>query len=217
MKRIYAIHNPRTAGSTVAVWFGAVVCLLLMTATVLGQKETNTRPTPAPTPPQARTESEPWPSKPNLSNPQALPPSSVVEIKSTLAELRENIALMQTINEDLQKAFTANSAPAYDSVITNAADISRLAVRLMRNLALAPKTAQAPVETPVPGASVAVLKIAIADLDLTIQQLLKDPVLTHPRTVDAGELSNAGANLETIMSRSGIVRREAELLASNSG
>jgi hypothetical protein len=215
---MYAIHKPSVARRTIAVGYAVLAVLLLLTTTAVGQRETNTRPTPAPTPPQARPEPDQWPApRPNLPSPRPLPPSSVVDIKSTLAELRENLALMETINTDLQKAVAANSSLDYVSVATNASDIRRLAIRVMGNLALRRNAAAASPPTPASGVSADGLKTAIVALHMTIQEFLTDPVLTHPRTVDAGELSGASVNLETIMSRSAIIQRDAEMLAANSG
>jgi len=123
---------------------------------------------------------------------------------------------MQVINDDLQKAIAANSGPDYAVVATNASDIRRLAIRLMRNLAWPLSASQAPREDLLPGISSEKLKAAIVALDAPIQEFLKDPVLTHPRTVDAGELSTAGASLETVVRQSAIIQKEAEMLATNS-
>ena len=61
------------------------------------------------------------------------------------------------------------------------------------------------------------LKAAIVALDMSIRELLKDPVLTRRRIIDAGQPSNARENLETVMGRSVIVQKAAEILAVNSG
>jgi hypothetical protein len=214
---MYAIDNPGAAGRAVAVGHALLVVLLLLATNAMGQGETNTRPAPQPTP-FVPSEPRPWPEpKPNLPGKQSLPPSSVVEIKSSLTELRENVALMQAMNDDLQRAVSSTSSPDYVVVATNAIDIRRLAIRLMRNLALPRNGPQASPATPRSGGSADELKAAVLALDTTIQEFLRDPVLTHSRTVDAGELGNAGANLETVMSRSAIVQKEAEMLATNSG
>lgn len=211
-----AIDNPRATKNKIQFGLALMAVLSLSSITVMGQREKTTHPVPQATPPVAR-ESAPWPTRPNLPGAQSLPPSSVVEIKSSLAELRDNVALMQAINDDLQKAVASNASPDYALVAANAIDMRRLAIRVMRNLAWTRNAAQASPENLPPGVSSEKLKAAIVALDITVQEFLKDPVLTHPRTVDAGELSTAGPNLETVMSRSGIVQREAEMLAINSG
>ena len=213
---MYAIDNPGATRRTVQDTL-ALLVLLLLAATAMGQSEKNTRPVPAATP-LVRSDPLPWPEpKLNLPGTQRLPPSSVVEIKSSLTELRENVALMQAINDDLQRVISSTSSPDYVSVATNAIDLRRLAIRVMRNLAWPRNAPQASPENLLPGVSAEKLKAAIVNLDLTIREFSRDPVLTHPRTVDARELGTAGANLEAVMSRSAIVQKEAEMLATNSG
>lgn len=214
---MYAIENPGAARRAIAVGRATFVVLLLLATTAMGQVgEKINRPTPAPTP--SRSDSHPWPEpRPDLPRMRPLPHSSVVEIKSSLTELRENVALMEAVNDDLQRAITSTSSPDYLSVATNATDIRRLAIRLMRNLALPRNAAQTSPETALPGVSADELKASIIALDATIQEFLKDPVLTQPHTVDAEQLNSAAANLETVMSRSAMVQKEAEMLATNSG
>lgn len=186
---MYAIENPGAARRAIAVGRAALVALLLLATTALGQREPMNQ----------------------------VPPSSVIEIKSSLTELRENVALLKAINDELQRAISSSSSPDYETVMAHATDIRRLAIRLMGNLALPRAAPQVAPEISTPGVSADELKASIIALDATIQEFLKDPVLTQPHTVDAEQLNSAAANLETVMNRSAMVEKEAEMLATNSG
>ena len=147
----------------------------------------------------------------------AVPPSSVVELKSSLAELKENVRLLEIINQELQGAVSSPSGPDYATVITDAKDINKLAIRIMRNLTLRLAESQAASESQSPPGSAEELKASITALDGTVQTLLNDSAPVEPRTVDAGQLNKAGANLEAMVRLSAVVRKEAEDLASVSG
>jgi hypothetical protein len=153
----------------------------------------------------------PWPAKPGRVAP-GLPPSSVIEIKTSLAALKENVELMATIDVELLGAITAPS-PDYATIVTDASDIRRLAVRLLRNLALPRTQAQAARQDPGANVSAEQLSASVNTLDSAVQSFLKSPVLTQPRTVDAKQLSDAGADLETIVNRSASVQERAARLA----
>jgi hypothetical protein len=141
-----------------------------------------------------------------------LRPSSVIEIKPSLVELKENVELMATIDEELLGVIALPS-PNYATILTDASDIRRLAVRLLRNLALPRAQKQAAPEELGAAASAQQLKTSINTLDSAIQSFLKSPVLTQPHTVDAKLLSDAGANLEMIVNRSAGVQEHAAALS----
>ena len=200
----------------VAVAYTAIVVLLLLAIPVMGQApgEIRTNPTPPPRPtedPFKQMGESPWPAKPGRVAP-GLPPSSVIEIKTSLAALKENVELMATIDVELLGAITAPS-PDYATIVTDASDIRRLAVRLLRNLALPRTQAQAARQDPGATVSAEQLSAAVNTLDSAVQSFLKSPVLTQPRTVDAKQLSDAGADLETIVNRSASVQERAARLA----
>lgn len=203
---MFANKNPKSAFLSAAV----AALVLLVTTSALGQTETNTRPPPPSNPPNFRVPAEPdWT---NLGPRSSERRSSIVEIKSSLNDLRENIRLLQVINEELQRIVSSPSWPDYVTVVADASDIRRLAVRLLRNLAL-PHAEPAPARTG-SSASAGELKTSIIALDTTIQTFLNDPVLTQPGTVDVRQLSNVGASLETLATRSAEVRKEADDLAA---
>jgi len=153
--------------------------------------------------------------RPNSSG--ALPASSVVEITSSLAELSANLKLLEGINAELQRTVFASTVPDYEVVAIDATDIRKLAIRLMRSLSLPRGELKAGPEPPKPAASADHLKAATIALDANVRMFLDDPVVTKPGTVDAGKLSNVGANLELLANRSDDVRKEAEDLSSKAG
>jgi hypothetical protein len=108
----------------------ALVILLLMSSNAKGQaanKSQTDKPSsqPSMTTPRSdppRSDSISWPdSKPTRVQP--LPDSSVVDIKSSLTELKENVELMQEINSDLQRAIYSTLPLDYLAVATCASDI----------------------------------------------------------------------------------------------
>ena len=202
-----------------AVGCVALLGLLLLTTSARGQSkgDITNKPTPRSTPsaPIGRP-ADPLVLPSLRPNSRAVLPSSVVELKSSLADLRENVRLLEIINQELQGAVSSPSGPDYETVITDATDISKLAIRLMRNLAL-PHAELKASSTPIPAVSAEKLKASIAALDSTVETFLNDAVVLQPKTVDAGQLSNVGANLETMARLSGIVRKEAEDLATSGG
>jgi hypothetical protein len=201
----------------IAAAYAAMVVLLLLAIPVMGQLpgEVRTNPTPPPRPtedPFKKIGESPWPEKPGMVVP-GLPRSSVIEIKPSLAALKENVDLMATIDVELLGAIAAPS-PDYATIVTDASDIRRLAVLLLRNLALPRKQTQAAQQDPGAVVSAEQLKASVNTLDSAIQSFLKSPVLTQPRTVDAKLLSDTGADLETIVDRSASVKERAARLAS---
>jgi len=201
---------------------GPVVLLSLLLLTSSDRAQTKgditNKPPPPPTPSApigVATDSLGFPgSGPNSAG---VPRSSVVEVKSSLAELRENVRLLEIINQELQGAVSSPSGPDYETVVTDASDMSKLAIRLMRNLALLHGEPKATADNSKPAVSVAELRASIAALDATVQTFLNDASLVQPGTVDAGQLGNIGANLETMARVSRIVRKEAEDLSNVAG
>ncbi len=197
--------------------YTAIVVLLLLAIPVLGQRpgEITGRPTPQPRPtedPFKQSGNSPWPAKPGLMAP-GLPPSSVIEIQPSLAALKENVELMATIDGELLGVIAAPS-PDYATIVTDASDIRRLAVRLLRNLALPRSVKQAAPENVASPISAEHLDASVFALNAAIKSFLDNPVLTQPRTVDAKLLSDAGADLETIVDRSASVQKRAEVLVA---
>jgi hypothetical protein len=200
-----------------------LVILLLTSSNAVGQVANKTQAdkpssqpsmtTPRSDPPRSESLSWPNPNRPT----EPLPSSSVVEIKSSLTELTENVELMQEINNDLQRAIYSTSPLDYLAVATNASDIKRLAIRMMRNLELPADAPQPSPETTMPIASVDELKAKSAILDQDIQAFLKDPVLGQRRIVAVGQLNSAGAKLEEIVNGSTLVQKAAESLAGLAG
>jgi hypothetical protein len=138
----------------------ALAILLLTSSNAVGQVANKTQAdkpssqpsmtTPRSDPPRSESLSWPNPNRPM----EDLPSSSVVEIKSSLTELTENVELMQEINNDLQRAIYSTSPLDYLAVATNASDIKRLAIRMMRNLELPADAPQPAPESTMPIASV---------------------------------------------------------------
>jgi hypothetical protein len=206
--------GPKGRWRSTTVGHVVLLGLLLLTTSARGQTAgditTKTPPPPTPSAPIGVPTDV-------LGLPSSRPNSSIVEIKSSLTELKENVRLLEVIDQELQGAVAATSAPDYDTVVTDATDIGKLAIRLMRNLALPQAEPKATSATPRPTVSAEELKAAIAALDSTVQTFLNDSVVTQPRTVAAGQLSNMGANLETMARLSALVRKEAEDLATIAG
>jgi hypothetical protein len=142
--------------------------------------------------------------------------SSMVTLKSTMTEMRENAQLLRIIDQELQDAVASSSAVDYDKVIIDASDMTKLAIRLMRNLALSRIEAK-----PLTGADQAPavasieLRASIAALDSTVQTFLNDSMLTQPKTVEADQLTTVAANLESMARIADLVRREAEVLSAS--
>lgn len=195
----------------------ALVGLLLLCGSAWGQSKGDISNRP-PMPPPRPSSSIGGPADPlgfpsTRPNSPAVPPSSVVEMKSSIIELKENVRLLEIINQELQGAVSSPSGPDYETVVTDATDISKLAIRLMRNLALPRGEAKATPGAPTSTMSVEELRASIAALDSTVQKFLNDSVVMQARTVDAGQLTNVGSNLESMARLSSIVRKEAEDLA----
>jgi hypothetical protein len=145
-----------------------------------------------------------------------LPHSSVIEIKTSLAALKENVELMATIDVELVGAVSAPS-PDYATILTDASDIHRLAVRLLRNLSLPRTQTQATRQDPGATVSTEQLSASVNSLDSAVQSFLKSAVLTQPRTVDAKVLGDTGADLEAIANQSASVHERVARLASIAG
>jgi len=144
-----------------------------------------------------------------------MPPSSVIEITSSLVELGENVRLLGEFDTELLKAAKESSPARYAVILTYAADIRKIAIRLLRGLSLPRPVRQAVADNKEPGPTQEKLDASITVLDEAIQIFMKNPVLKEPRTIDADLLSKVGADLEAIVSQSLKVRRQAETLASN--
>jgi hypothetical protein len=199
----------------VATTLTAVLFLLLLaTSALVGQgQEVRTNPPPPPRPtqdPSDRMGESPWPSKPGMVTPKM--PSSAIEIKSSMADLKVNIDLIRTIDEELL-GIMGSPSPSYATIATDASDIRRLAVRLLRNLAL--PRAQTQSQDPGATASAEQLNDSINSLDSAVQSFLRSPVLTQPHIVDAELLSDAGADLEKIVTRSSNVQERAVRMATS--
>jgi hypothetical protein len=206
---------------SIAVGHVVLLGLILLTASARGQTKADITNKPPPPPTNAAPIGVPtdplgFPGGPSKRSGR-VPPSSVVELKSSLAELKENVRLLEVINQELQAAVSSPSGPDYPIVINDAKDINKLAIRIMRNLTLRPADSPAASETQSPARSVEELKASIAALDGTVQTLLNDSLPAEPRTVDAGQLNKAGANLETMVRLSVVVREDAEDLATVGG
>ena len=206
---------------SIAVGHVVLLGLILLTASARGQTKGDITNKPPPPPTNAAPIGVPtdplgFPGAPS-NRPGGVPPSSVVELKSSLAEMKENVRLLEVINQELQGAVSSPDGPDYATVINDAKDINKLAIRIMRNLTLRPAESPAASETQSPTRSVEELKASISALDSTVQTLLNDSVPVEPRTVDAGQLNKAGANLETMVRLSAVVGKEAEDLATVGG
>lgn len=190
-----------------------LVGLLLSATPILAQGDRpgrrGTEPTPSSKPSGIPSDSWPVPLRPS---PRAMPPSSVVEINASKRELRENLELMATINDELLRIASASD---YQRIITDASDITKLANRLLRSFA-APRTEKPRTsDNPAPVASRERLNESVGALDVAIKALLSNPVLNEDRTIDAGGLDAVGSDLETVISSSLIVRRCAEKLGAS--
>ncbi len=196
----------------------AVGLVLLFTTNLFGQavKETSNRPAPAATPATSRFPTEAMVRAGLRPTTPVIPRSSVVEIKSSLIDLRENVRLLQVMNEELQGLVSSPSWPDYETVLADATDIGRLIIRLARNLELPHADAKTAAET-LPAVSADELKASMVALDAGIQTVLNDPLLTQPRTVDVKQLTEVGANFETLARRSSAVRKQAQDLATKAG
>jgi hypothetical protein len=194
----------------------ALFGLLLLATSAQGQRATDKAPVPRATPPTSTMVVEPWPMDSARSNSSGPPSSSVSELTSSLAELKTNVQLLQVINDELQHAVTLPNWPDYELVATDASDIKKLAIRLMRNFSLAQGDLET-AEIPKAAASTDQLRAAILALDESIKVFLNDPVVNRSRTVDAGELVNVGANLEKTVSNSSAVMMQVAYLAGRAG
>lgn len=219
-QRICSGRRPKANWRTITVGQVVFLGLLLFTANARGQSkgDITNKPSPMPTPsaPIGRS-TDPLGFPSMRPNPTGLPPSSVVELKSSLVEMKENVRLLEVINQELQGALSSAGGPDYPTVITDARDINKLAIRIMRNLTLRPAESRPASETQSPSVSVEELKASIAALDGTVRTLLNDTMPAQPRTVDAGQLGKAGGNLEIMVRLSAVVRKEAEALANVAG
>lgn len=195
-----------------------VIGLLLFAAPVLAQRDLPGRPTPDPYPkgdPMRVPPAGASPSRPASHSPSGMPPSSVIEITSSLVELGENVKLLREFDTELLEAAKESSAVRYEVIMTDASDIRKIAIRLLRGLSLPRPAREAAADNKAPMATAEKLDASITALDEAIQVFMKSAVLKEPRTIDADLLSKAGADLEAIVRQSLNVRQHAEALAIN--
>lgn len=197
-----------------------VMILFLLGTPVLSSGQQG-RPTPDPYPHRDPIRVPPavdFPiSSPRSTAPRGMAPSSVIEIKSSLRDLDENIRLLRDFDTELLEAANGTPATGYGVIMADASDIRKIALRLLRSLSLPRPVQQAAPDKKGPAATAEQLEASIAALDEAIQAFMKNPVLKEPRTVDADLLSKAGTDLEAIVSRGTKVREQSEQLASNGG
>ncbi len=198
--------------------FGTAVLfvLLLLITSAPGQDRPRQDVGARPPSSEIRTGVPDWPGELSLF-PGSGSRSSVVEIKSSFTGLRDNLSLLTIINHELQGSVSSPSWPDYAMVLADVTDIRRLAIRLMRNLALTRGESNPPAETSKPAISADELKAGILLLDANVQAFLGDPVLNRSGTVDVNQLGHIGSNLAALANRSAELREDAERLAMNAG
>jgi hypothetical protein len=128
-----------------------------------------------------------------------------------------NVDLLDEVRDELIDSVASPAGLRYEVIITGAADIRRLAIRLLRGLSLPRSDKQSESTKSIAAASQDQLKTSIAALDRAIDVFISSPFVRQPRTVDAQLLTEASANLETIVERSLSLQQQAENLAIASG
>jgi hypothetical protein len=145
---------------------------------------------------------------------EAAKPRTPEEARLALAELAEDFRQIQLINNKMMSETMSAPAPNYHKIAETTGEIRKLALRIRKNLHL-PEAQKAtatkdPERKPIEDAPQ--MKAALLDLDKSIMSFTQNPMFVKVEVVDVEQGAKARRDLEKIIDRSQMIRKDAEKL-----
>jgi len=196
----------------------ALLVLLSMPATVTGQSGNRNQLPPQPGSPKPGDELRP----PSLRERQfrmlemereLAKPLTPEEEQLALSQIAEDYKQIQIVNNKMMAAVMPGAMPKYGDVSETLGEIRNRATRLKQNLRLGKmeteKNGKAEYK---PARTVQDMKSALLALDGSIMSFVNNSIFKNPEVVDVKEAAKAKRDLEIIIERSQLIKKDADHL-----
>ena len=148
---------------------------------------------------------------------EAAQPWTPEEQKLGLSQIAEDYKRIQFINNKMMAAVMASEMPKYGDVIETLGEIRNRATRLKQNLGFTKieddKTGKDEYK---PARTVQDMKSALLALDGSIMSFVNNAMFKNPEVVDVKESGKAKRDLEIIIERSRLIKKDADRLHKSS-
>lgn len=131
--------------------------------------------------------------------------------QTALAQMNEDFDGIQSSDRDVLSA-VSNEVPDYKRISAGLTDISKRAMRLMKNMALPPAAKQDKKKAKLDQQDATELRPALIALNTLITSFVTNPIFKKETSVDAANLAQARRDLDGIIDFSEKVRKNVEKL-----
>jgi hypothetical protein len=130
--------------------------------------------------------------------------------KALMAQLEQDFNRIMLLHNQIARAISSESVLDYRFVSDTAGEIKKRSTRLQSTLALGPPDADNPDSKALIELGQNELKPALFALCKHIRNFVTNPVIETPGTVDAVHLAKARRDLASIVTLSGLIRKQAD-------
>lgn len=210
----------RGCGKSISISPAAILTIVLL---LISPQSGKAQTAPRPVSPDGLTRPEEVYRPPSLRERQAkmdemvreaARPRTPKEEKLALEEIAEDFKHVQLINNRMMGATMSAAAPDYGSIAETTGEIRKRAIRIRKNLQL-PKLdpAEATKDSEYMQAiNAAQMKTALLSLDTWIMNFIQNPIFMNPDVINVENARKARRDLEKIIDRSQLIRKDAEKL-----
>ena len=145
-------------------------------------------------------------------------PLTPEEEQLALSQIAEDYKQIQIVNNKMMAAVMPGAMPKYGEVMETLGEIRNRATRLKQNLRLGKmeteKNGKAEYK---PARTVQDMKSALLALDGSIMSFVNNSIFKNPEVVDVKEAAKAKRDLEIIIERSQLIKKDADHLNKSAG